>query len=71
MDHLLVLQEAAEAATEGGDDQYVPGDIYVFLSDDIFNIVNVFFGAAGGLAIAGTVMGIWYYVKIFEKTLGY
>ena len=71
MNHLLVLQEAAEANIEGGEDEYVPGDYYKFLDDDIFNIVNVFFGAAGGLSIAGAVLGIWYYAKIFAKTLGY
>ena len=71
MDHLLVLQEAAGEAGLAEDDEYVAGDLYKFLDDDIFNIVNVFFGASGGLLIGGVVLGIWYYFKIFEKALGY
>ena len=72
MDHLHVLYAVvAEAATDVGGDEYVPGDFYKFIDDDIFNILNVFFGAAGGLSIAGIVLGLWYYFKAFEKYLGY
>ena len=55
MEHLIVLQEE-----EAASDEYVPGDIYKYLDDDIFNIVNVFFGFIGGCIIGGSIMAAWH-----------
>ena len=67
----MLYAVVAETTTDVGGDEYVPGDFYNLIDDDIFNILNIFFGAAGGLLIAGIVLGLWYYFKAFAKTLGY